>query len=165
MLSFTATIEMTGINPYVRVSAKRAHTLKPGWRRPMPVLLRVNGEPKARPWRMNMMPMGNGDFYLYLHGEVRRASGTKVGDKVRVEVELDAAYRNGPMHPMPEWFRAPLSLNIKATKAWEALIPSRQKEILRYFATLKSQAARERNLARALHVLSGKRGTFMARSW
>jgi uncharacterized protein YdeI (YjbR/CyaY-like superfamily) len=69
------------------------------------------------------------------------------------------------MHPMPSWFRAPLLRNAKASRAWDALIPSRKKEILRYFSWLKSAEARERNVARALHVLSGKKGRFMARSW
>jgi hypothetical protein len=131
----------------------------------MPVLVRVDGKPEPRPWRINMMPVGDGDFYLYLHGDVRRASQTKVGDFVAVEVEFDAAYRNGPMHPMPSWFRVPLARNAKASCAWDALIPSRKKEILRYFSWLKSAEARERNVARALHVLSGKKGRFMARSW
>jgi len=45
------------------------------------------------------------------------------------------------------------------------LIPSRQKEILRYFAGLKSAEAQERNLQRAIHVLSGGKARFMARSW
>jgi len=152
-------------NPYVDISASRARALKPGWRRPLPVLVRVNGQPASKPWRINLMPAGTGAFYLYLHGDVRRASRTKVGDLVAVDVEFDAAYRNGPMHPMPAWFRAPLAKNRKAAKAWDALIPSRKKEILRYFSWLKSPAARERNVARAIHVLSGKGGRFMARSW
>ena len=37
-----------------------------------------------------MMPAGNGDFYLYLHGDVRRASQTKVGDLVQVEIAFDS---------------------------------------------------------------------------
>jgi hypothetical protein len=48
---------------------------------------------------------------------------------------------------------------------WEALIPSRQKEILRYFSRLKSGEAIEGNLKRALNVLSGRAERFMARSW
>lgn len=152
-------------NPYVHVDAARAKAIKPDWRRPLPVLIRINGEPKQRPWRINMMPVGNGDFYLYLHGDVRKASHTKVGDRVRVEIEFDSAYRNGPMHPMPSWFRLPLSKNAKAKKAWVALIPSRRKEILRYLSRLKSPEARARNVARALHVLSGRKGRWMARSW
>jgi Domain of unknown function (DUF1905)/Bacteriocin-protection, YdeI or OmpD-Associated len=164
-LSFVAPIEVFNGNPYVYVSAARARALKPGWRKPLPVLIRINGKPEEQPWRINMMPIGKGDFYLYLHGDVRRASNTKVGDTVRVQVEFDAAYRNGPMHPMPSWFRGPLSKNANAKRAWDALIPSRRKEILRYFSWLKSPEARARNVERALHVLSGKKGRFMARSW
>jgi len=164
-ISFTATIEIIGVNPYVRVGARRARAIKPDWRRPLPVLARINGEPRERPWRINLMPMGTGEFYLYLHGDVRRASHTQVGDQVRVVVQFDAAYRNGPMHPMPSWFRAPLAANAAARKAWAALVPSRQKEILRYLAALKSPEARARNVARALQVLSGQGGRFMARAW
>jgi Bacteriocin-protection, YdeI or OmpD-Associated/Domain of unknown function (DUF1905) len=162
---FRAPIKIFNGNPFVYVSAARARAIKPNWRRPLPVFVRVNGKPAEKPWRINMMPIGNGDFYLYLHGDVRRASSTAVGDVVRVEVEFDARYRNGPMHPMPAWFRIPLSRNAKAAKAWDALIPSRKKEILRYFSWLKSPEARARNVARALDVLSGKGGRFMARSW
>ena len=88
-----------------------------------------------------------------------------MGDRVAVEVEFDREYRRGPMHPMPAWFRVPLSKNAKARKAWDALIPSRKKEILRYLSWLKSTEARERNVRRALRVLSGKRERYMARSW
>jgi hypothetical protein len=164
-ISFKAAIRILGVNPYVHVSAMRASTLQPGWRKPLPVLVRVNGKPEKKPWRINMMPTGTGDFRLYLHGDVRRASNTKVGDHVRVEVQFDTAYRNGPMHPIPSWFRIPLGKNPKAKTAWDALIPSRKKEILRYFTPLKSTEARARNLKRALHILSGKPGRFMARSW
>jgi len=45
------------------------------------------------------------------------------------------------------------------------LIPSRQKEILRYFSWLKSIEAQERNLKRAMDVLAGEPKRFMARSW
>ncbi len=50
-------------------------------------------------------------------------------------------------------------------KNWKALIPSRKKEILRYLSRLNSSEARARNLAKALHVLSGETGRFMARAW
>jgi hypothetical protein len=69
------------------------------------------------------------------------------------------------MHPMPAWFRIPLSKNRKAWNAWTALIPSRQKEILRYLSWLKSKDARQRNVKRALSVLTGKKERYMARSW
>jgi uncharacterized protein YdeI (YjbR/CyaY-like superfamily) len=81
-----------------------------------------------------------------------------------VEVGFDARYRKGPQHPVPSWLKAALQRNPRAAKNWDALIPSRRKEILRYFARLKSPEARKRNLERALHVLSGRKGRFMARA-
>jgi hypothetical protein len=163
-LRFTSVIKLYNINPYILVSAARAKALMPGWRKPLPVLVRINGKP-ATPWRINMMPVGDGSFYLYLHGEVRKASGTKVGDRVRAEISFDAAYRGGPTLSMPAWLRIPLAGNRQAKQSWDALTPSRKKEIIRYFSQLKSPQARERNLAKVLHVLSGHEGRFMARTW
>ena len=163
-LHFSGIIKIIGVNPYIHVSAARAKKLKLGWRKPMPVLIRINGMPK-KAWPINIMPMGTGAFYLYLHGEVRKASKTKVGDRVEVEVTFDEEYKNGPMHPMPADFQTALNKNPKAKKAWTLLIPSRQKEILRYLANLKSPEAKERNLAKAMKVLSGSKERFMARSW
>jgi hypothetical protein len=88
-----------------------------------------------------------------------------VGDRVRVEVSFDATYENGPQHPMPRWFKQGLAGNPQARKNWTALIPSRKKEILRYFSRLTSLDARARNLAKALQVVSGETGRFMARAW
>jgi hypothetical protein len=162
--SFTSVVKIRGVNPFILVSASRANTIKPGWRKPLPVLVRINGKPaKAR--RVNMMPVGGGSFYLYLHGDLRKASGTAVGDRVRVEIEFDPSYRNGPQHPMPPWFKQALAGNPHTMKHWKALTPSRKKEILRYFSHLNSPEARARNLAKALHVLSGETGRFMARAW
>lgn len=161
---FTSVIKIRDGNPYVPVTRERVKTIKTDWRKPLPVLVRINGKPSV-PWRINMMPAGDGSFYLYLHGDVRKASTTRVGDRVRVEVAFDAAYKNGPMHPMPSWFKSALRANSRAMKNWQALIPSRKKEMLRYFFNLKSTDARERNLKKALHVLSGKKGRFMARAW
>jgi hypothetical protein len=161
---FTAVIKIRNGNPYILVGEARADSIKPGWRKPIPVLVRINGKPH-RPWRINMMPVGNGDFYLYLQGDIRGASHTSVGDRVRVEINFDARYRNGPQHPMPVWFRQGLAANPQAKRNWLALAPSRKKEILRYFSRLISPAARARNLTGALHVLSGASGRFMARTW
>jgi hypothetical protein len=112
-----------------------------------------------------MMPVGNGSFFLYLHGDVRKTSGTEVGDRVQVEINFDPSYRNGPQHPMPHWFKEALVSNSQAAKNWKALAPSRKKEVLRYFANLKSPEARARNLNKAVLVLSGQTARFMGRTW
>lgn len=163
-LRFSALVELHGVNPFVLVSSERAAKLKRAWRRPMPVSIRVNGQPRE-PWRINMMPVGDGSFRLYLHGDVRKACGAKIGDRVKVEVSFDAAYKRGPEQPLPGWFRAALEKTPVAKANWGRLPRSRQKEIVRYLARLKSEAARARNLERALGALSGKPDRFLARSW
>jgi hypothetical protein len=161
---FTAIIEIRGVNPFILVSASRASRIQPGWRKPLPVLVRINGKP-ANGSRTNMMPVGDGSFYLYLNGDVRTMSDTAVGDRVCLEIDFDPNYKNGPQHPMPQWFKQALAANPQAAKNWIALTPSRKKEILRYFANLKSPEARARNLTRALVVLSGQTDRFMGREW
>ena len=98
-MDFKAKIEIRGINRYVLVSPARAERIKAGWKKPMPVLVQVDGQPDPA-WRVNMMPAGDGSFYLYLDGVVRKASGTDVGDMVAVSVVFDAAYKGGPQHEM-----------------------------------------------------------------
>ena len=163
-LTFEAAIEIHDGNPYVLVSPERAKKLQGNWRKPMPVSVQINGKPDM-PWKINMMPIGDGSFYLYLHGDVRTASKTKVGDTVTVDIAFDPDYKNGPMHPVPKWFQDALDVNHEAKTAWDKLPPSRQKEILRYFSWLKSDEAKQRNVEKAIYVLSGNEGRFMARTW
>lgn len=163
-MRFRGVMEINGVNPYVLVSAERAGRLREGWRKPMPVKVRVNGKPEVA-WRINLMPVGDGSFYLYLHGEVRKASGTKVGDVVAVDLEFDEEYRGGPAHSMPRGFRDALGENKRAREAWEALIPSRQKEVLRYFHQLKTPEALARNVDKAIEVLAGAARRWMGRDW
>lgn len=161
---FTETIKKRGINPYVLVSAQIATQLKENWRKPLPVLVQVNNKPEP-PWPINMMPVGDGSFYLYLSGEVLKASNTRVGSIVEVKLQFDTNYKPGPIDPMPVWFSEALEQNHLARQGWDELIPSLQKEILRYMARLKSVEAQSRNTQQAIHVLSGGKGRFLARSW
>lgn len=149
---FVSIIQIRGINPYVQVSAEQSAQLKKGWRKPLPVAVRINGKPD-KPWRINMMPAGDGSFYLYLHQTVRQASNTKPGDRVTVDLSFDRAYRSGPS-ALPPWIADALAENTKAKKSWDALIPSRQKEMLRYLGALKTPEAQARNLQKVIGMLS-----------
>lgn len=129
----------------------------------MPVIVRINGTGDA--WRTHVMPTGAGRFRLYLHGAMRKSAGVEVGDEVDVGVSFDAHYRSGPVHPMPASFAGGLHRSPAARSAWRALPASQKKEMLRYFAGLKSAQALDRNITRALRVLADGRGRFLGRSW
>ena len=162
-MRFSAVMDIRDGNPYIHVSATRASRLKPGWRKPLPVIVRIDGKP-ADGWRINMMPAGDGSFYLYLHGAVRKASGTGVGDRVQVDVVFDAKYKGGPQK-LPDWFAKALAKDKLATANWHKLPPSRQKEIARYLGRLKSDEAKARNLEKAMRMLGGKPTRWLARDW
>jgi Bacteriocin-protection, YdeI or OmpD-Associated/Domain of unknown function (DUF1905) len=164
MLRFRGVIKIRGINPYIHVPAGIARRLKNNWRKPLPVLGRINGQPKNG-WRINLMSASDASFYLYLQNTIRKASRTKVGDRISVELSFDKAYRGGLTQAPPLWLSGALRANPTATKSWNTLIPSRKKEILRYFASLKSPEAKARNLKRAIEALSGREIRFMGRTW
>jgi len=155
VLRFTALVQIRGINPFVAVTATQAARLQAGWRGPMPVVVRVNGMPEEG-WRINMMPDGSGGFLLYLHEIVRRASGTAVGDHVKVSVAFDKAYRPGPIHPLPPLLKKALRAGSPEKKNWDQMTPSRQKEVTRYLASLKSEEALARNIEKILKMLRAK---------
>lgn len=164
-LRYRARIEINGINPFVPVEPEQAARLREGWRKPMPVRVQIDGAP-TEPWRINMMPRGDGGFFLYLHGIVREAAaGVGVGDEVEVSVAFDEDYHGGPAHPIPEAFAEGLARDTAASEAWDALAPSLRKEVLRRFDSVKSEEARTRNIEAALAVLGGAAGRFMARDW
>ena len=163
-MEFKAEIRLDGINPYVTVSASRAQRLRRGWKRPMPVTVQVDGQP-AEPWRINLMPLGDGSFRLYLAGVVRAASGTQVGDRVTIALHFDESYRGGPQHEMPAALSVFLAGDAAARSRWEALTPSRQKEVLRYLAGLKSDEARQRNIEATQRLLRGEKLRFLGRDW
>jgi Bacteriocin-protection, YdeI or OmpD-Associated/Domain of unknown function (DUF1905) len=160
----TGRVLIVGVNPYVEVSADRVTMLRPGWRKHLPVLVRINDGPTA-PWRTNLTPIGDGSFRLYLHGRMRATANVGVGDEVRVELEVDNDYHSNPAHPMPQWFQAALDSESAISENWLKLSPSQRKEVVRYLGALKSQDARERNLERALSVLRGEPGRFLGRNW
>jgi hypothetical protein len=155
---------IVGVNPYVDVSSECVTLLRPGWRKPLPVLVQINEGPTT-PWRTNLTPSGDGSFRLYLHGAMRKAANIGVGDKVRIGLEVDNDYYSNPAHPMPQWFQAALDRESIINDNWLRLSPSQRKDVVRYLGSLKSQDARERNLQRALRVLRGEPGRFLGRNW
>src|SRR5258708_19863215 len=94
-LRFRAPIEIDKINPYVRGRPELAVRLRPNWRRPMPVRIQVNGKPDI-PLRINLMPVGDGSFFLYLHCQGPKDLGTSLAPLLTLTLESDHTYKPGP---------------------------------------------------------------------
>ena len=87
---------------------------------------------------------------LYINGEMLKSSVTKVGDTVDIEIEYDGRPREVPMPPK---LAKALKKDKTAKTAFESLSASRQKEICRYIAMLKSEESIDRNVERIIKRL------------
>ena len=151
MARFSATIYKLGINPVVdppeRV-LKSLFTQAGRTKGPVPVRGKLNGAE----FRQTLIRY-SGAWRLYVNGVMLKASGTKVGDEVRVEIEFD---ESPPQVGMPESLATALSNDVAVRKAFDALTPYRQKEILRYIGSLKSEEAIEKNVEKVSRQLKHK---------
>ncbi|HTV19923.1 MAG TPA: DUF1905 domain-containing protein, partial [Polyangiaceae bacterium] len=121
-MPFRATIELIGINPFVALPPRRLEALFAAAgkeRGPIPVRVAIGGAT----FRQNLVKY-RGAWRLYLNTPMRAAAGKGVGERVELDVELDAAPR---IEPMPVLLRRALAANASAKAAFAALTPSRQK--------------------------------------
>lgn len=168
MLRFSAKIHIINGNPYVRPPDKIIEKLfDQAGKKTSPIS--VKGKIKGAFFQQSLVRY-LGDWRLYVNMIMAKTAGIKfsksiseiVGEKVEIEIEFDDS---PPTYGMVDFFKDALDKNPVAKKNWDKLIPSRKKEILRYFSWLKSDEAKQRNLEKVLRALSGKEERFMARSW
>ena len=89
-----------------------------------------------------------------------------ISEIVGREAAFEIAFNPTPLeYSMIPLLTHALATNPLARRNWETLVPSRQKEILRYFSSLTSDEAKERNLTKLIDVLTGKEMRFMGRLW
>lgn len=154
---FKATIIKVGINPLVNVPQDALETIfvKAGKTKgPIPVKGKLNGISYIQ-----TLVKFKGKWRLYLNTPMRKATGLDVGNLAKVKIEFDAATRITALHPQ---FAMLLTKSKKADEAFKKLPPYRQKEIMRYFNSLKTETAVKNNLNKALFHLE-KGGVFAGR--
>jgi hypothetical protein len=149
--TFLATIRMLGINPYVSVPrAKLAALLAEAKRETSPIPIRI--EIGGATFRQNLVRY-QGAWRLYLNTPMRAAAGKEVGQRVLLSVAFDPEPR---LEPVPAELERELARQPDARTAFEALVPSRQKEISRYLGSARTSATRERNVEKVIDFLLGK---------
>lgn len=139
------------INPCVKVPAGVVRALKAesGKNQSIPVKATLD----AKVFKANLVKY-LGTWRLYLNGPMRKAIGKDVGDRVSVNLSFDPVARITLMRPE---FRKALKANEKAKACFDALPPSRRKEILRYLNNLKGAEALERNVRKTIAMLGGSK--------
>lgn len=149
-LIFSSTVFKLGINPCVDVPEDVLHALfaQAGKDKgPIPVKGSLNG----REFRQTLVKY-SGSWRLYLNAEMRRAAKIDVGDHASVIIAFDPEPR---IEVMPPSFASALAQNEDAKVAFAKLVPSHQKEILRYLNFMKSEEALARNIEKVVQYLLG----------
>jgi hypothetical protein len=151
MQSFSAKIQIIGVNPYVLLPAAvlKALFIQAGKEKgPIPVKGTLNGHPYTQ-----TLVKFSGKWRLYLNTPMRKATGLETGDKALFEIAFDPADRTLTMHP---GLAHALKKNKKANSAFETLAPYRKKEIIRYIGFLKTEESLVRNIEKVINHLLGK---------
>jgi hypothetical protein len=151
MNTFKSQIEIIGVNPFVFV--------------PDPILQKIfkdagkdrgaipiHGTVNGQPYKQTLVKY-SGHWRLYINTTMLKDSPKRIGETVEVSVHFDPAERT--IKPHPKLVKA-FKENPKAKKAFDALAPSRQKEIVRYIASLKTAESIDRNIERTIGLFTGK---------
>lgn len=153
--SFTATLEIIGINPFVFVPKEVLNTIfeKSGRNKsPIPVKGTVNG----KEFKQNLMKY-LGEWRLYVNLIMLKNSPKRIGEIIEVVLEYDDSDRSISIHPQLEKAIKESSL---ATKNFGKLIPSRKHELIRYINNLKTEASIQRNIEKIIRHLHGETDFF-----
>lgn len=153
--SFTATLEIIGINPFVFVPEEVLNTIfeKSGRNKsPIPVKGTVNG----KEFKQNLMKY-LGEWRLYVNLIMLKNSPKRIGEIIEVVLEYDDSDRSISIHPQLEKAIKESSL---ATKNFGKLIPSRKHELIRYINNLKTEASIQRNIEKIIRHLHGETDFF-----
>ena len=147
--SFEAKIYKVGINPCVKVPFAITDKMKP-----LKGYIPVKGKISKHPFGQTLVPIKNAEYRLYVNGPMLKGSNTKTGDTVKfiIEEDFESRVKPVPMHPLLE----KQLREHKLMAAFKQLIPSRQKEILKYLYYLKTDKARVKNIEKVIASLSEK---------
>jgi len=156
MIAFTATIqrfdkkgEKTGWS-YIEISAAHAKKLKPGTK----TSFRVKGKLDSYPLKQTaLIPIGDGKFILPINGTMRKGTGKKHGDKLKVMLELDES-----KFLMNADFVACIKDDPTAFVFFKTLAPGHQRYFSKWIDSAKTSATKTKRIVMAVNALSRKMG-------
>ena len=151
MHQFKAIIEIIGVNPFVFVPGKILEEIfqQAGKNKGhIPVCGTING----KGFKQTLVKY-SGHWRLYINTTMLKNSPKRIGETVDVTLAFDPADRTIVQHP--KLVKA-LKESPEAKSVFDALPPSRQKEIVRYISSLKTEESVDKNVARAVQFLLGK---------
>jgi Bacteriocin-protection, YdeI or OmpD-Associated/Domain of unknown function (DUF1905) len=157
MENFKATLDIIGVNPFVFVPKEilSAIYIQAGKDKGT---IPIHGTINSTPYKQTLVKF-SGDWRLYINLKMLSNSTKRIGEILDITIEVDHSDRSIKIHPKLE---TALLENEDAKLVFDNLRPSKQLEIVRYIANLKSEESVDRNITRAIDFLLGN-GRFVGR--
>jgi hypothetical protein len=156
MITITTTIqrfdkkgEKTGWS-YIEISALQAKKLRPDTK----TSFRVKGKLDSHLLKQTaLIPMGDGKFILPINGTMRKETGKKHGDKLKVTLELDES-----KFIMNADFIACIKDDPSASAYFKTLPPGHQRYFSKWIDSAKTTPTKTKRIVMAVNALSRKMG-------
>ena len=142
--SFKAMIDKVGINPCVAVPLSITDKMKP-----VKGYIPIKGKIDGHDFVQTLVPIKDKGYRLYVNGPMLKGANVKVGDMVKFSIEQNFTPIVVPMNPA---FKKKLVEN-KLLATFNALTPTRQKEVLKYLSFLKTEESLNRNIDKFISLL------------
>lgn len=142
--TFKATIYKVGINPCVAVPLAITAKMKP-----VKGYIPIKGKIEGHAFTQTLVPIKDEGYRLYVNGPMLKGANVKVGDTVKFTIEQNFTPVVVPMIPA---FKKKLVEN-KLLATFNALTPTRQKEVLKYLSFLKTKESLNRNIDKFISLL------------
>lgn len=155
--TFTAKIEIIGINPFVYVPVQILNALfeKAGKSKGA---IPIKGVINEVPYLQNLVKY-SGEWRLYINTKMLKNSPKRIGEQIQVSIDFNPEERTISIHPKLE---LALSEDEEANTVFMNLSPSLQQEVIRYISNLKTETSVSKNVPKAIAFLLGK-GRFVGR--
>lgn len=155
--TFSATIEIIGINPFVFVPNEiLKHIFEKAGKSKGPIP--VKGTVNSIPYTQTLIKF-KGEWRLYINTKMLKNSPKRIGEQIEISISYDPEKREIPIHPK---LLQALNENEEANTIFQNLRPSLQHEIIRYISHLKTEESIDKNVLKAIYFLLGK-GFFLGR--
>jgi hypothetical protein len=155
--TFSATIEIIGINPFVYVPDEiLKHIFEKAAKSKGPIP--IKGTVNSIPYTQTLIKF-KGEWRLYINTKMLKNSPKRIGEQIEISINYDPEKKEIPIHPK---LLQSLNENVAANTVFQNLRPSLQHEIIRYISHLKTEESIDRNVPKAIAFLLGK-GRFVGR--
>jgi len=154
MIQFNTTIlkfdqqgEKTGWM-YITITAALAETLNPGVKKSF----RVKGKMDNYVFTgVSLLPMSGGDFIIAFNASMRKGTGKRKGDKLKVQLEIDK--KEYVLNPV---FMECLADDPQAIAAFKKMPRSHQNYYSKWIESAKTEATQTKRIAMAVNALAKK---------